>query len=206
MNGEGWWLTLSPPESPSRVVEALHGKGLFPEGETWWFAWREEEIRLPGVLTDLQPLDGEWDTLRVFSPRAELRWGQRGKKRGCWLLLEENPDRVLGELSEAWIRAIASCRVQLSHRILWGRRMTIPGNRETRGEILFPRPLSYDVPDDDPRQALVADVVLYFDPEGRLQTARYVRLHRMFPSAHKLPVEPHGKQEGKNDGKSGETV
>lgn len=196
MTGEGWWLTFSPPGSPSQTVAVLQKKGLFPEKETWWFAWKEEEIRLPGILTDLGRLDEDWNTLRVFSPRAELRWGRRGKEMGCWLLMEEDPQAVLGELSE-WICAKVSCRVQPSHRILWGRKMTMPGGRITRGEILFPRELAYDLPDDDPSQALVAEVVLYLDPEGRLQTVRYARLHHVPPSAQALPVRPYGREEGK---------
>ena len=191
MSGEGWWLTLSPPGSPAQAVAALRERDLFPEGETWWFAWREEEVRLPGLLTDPASLDGPWDALRVFSPRAELRWSRRGRGWGCWLLLEEDPEAALGDL-RAWVRARASFRVQTSHRILWGRRMAMPDGRVSRGEILFPRELAYPLPDDDPAQALVADVVLYVDEEGRLQTARYARLYRRPPSARSLPVPPCG--------------
>lgn len=195
MEGTGWWLTLSPSRKPSEVVAALRERGLFPDGETWWFAWRKEEIRLPGLLTDLAPLDEGWDALRVFSPRAELRWGRRGREWGCWLLLEESLEKALGDLNETWVIARASCPVGGSHRILWGRRMAMPGGRTTRGEILFPRELAYSVPGDDPGRALVADVVLYFDAEGRLQTARYARLRLVVPSADALPVEPYVKRE-----------
>lgn len=195
MKGMGWWLTLSHPGSPSETVRALREKDLFPDGETWWFAWRGTEIQLPGVLREMARLGEGWETLRVFSPRAELRWRRRGRELGCWLLLEEDPREALKELKEAWVSEESNYRVCPSHRILWGRRMTMPDGRETRGEILFPRELAYDVPGDDPKQALVADVVLYLDAAGRLQTVRYARLRRMFPSSKNLPAEPYWQPE-----------
>lgn len=196
MSDMGWWLTLTPPGSPAATVTALRGKGLFPEEETWWFAWRETAIQLPGILRAMAQLDEGWETLRIFSPRAELRWRRRGRELGCWLLLEEDPKEALGEWKEAWVSHEESgYRVRPSHRILWGRRMIMPGGRETRGEILFPRALAYDVPGDDPKQALVADVVLYLDAAGRLQTVRYARLRRMIPSPTHLPVEPYWEPE-----------
>lgn len=77
-------------EHPSltQVVRELEDVGLFPKRESWWFAWKEVEIKLPGLLTDVNELPTDWDVLHIFSRRAEFRQIRRGR-RYQWLLLTE---------------------------------------------------------------------------------------------------------------------
>ncbi|RMF27537.1 MAG: hypothetical protein D6759_17510 [Chloroflexi bacterium] len=192
MSEQGWWLTLRPPTRPSQLLDSLRGLGLFPQEETWWFAWRETEIRLPGVLREPMDLDDGWEVLRVFSPQAELRLGRRGRGRGCWLLLEEGAEEVINRLPDGAVLQQMACWVEPAHRILWGRKMVLPGRRTVRGEVIFPRELTYDLDGDRPERALVAEVQLYYDREGRLQTSRYVRLRLVEHEGFKrLPPRPY---------------
>ena len=192
MSEQGWWLTLRPPTRPSRLFVSLRELGLFPQEATWWFAWREREIRLPGVLRELAGLDDGWEVLRVFSPQAELRLGRRGRGKGCWLLLEDQAEAVINRWSDGEVLRQTACWVEPSRRILWGRKMVLPGGRTVRGEVIFPRELAYDLDGDAPEQALVAEVRLYYDQERRLQTSRYVRLHLVRRKEfRKLPPQPY---------------
>lgn len=77
-------------ERPSltQAVSELQGVGLFPDEESWWFAWREVEIKLPAQLRDINDLQTDWDVLHIFSRHAEFRQIRRGQ-RYQWLLLTE---------------------------------------------------------------------------------------------------------------------
>lgn len=83
-----------------------------------------------------------------------------------------------------------------SRRILWGNALHLPakgdsGVEEGRGVVAFPRKLEYDVANEGGKNyqnALVADVLLYFDDEARLQTVRYVKIDHLPPGS--VGVEP----------------
>lgn len=190
MSGRGWWLTLRPPERVSELVAALQEVSLFPEGRTWWFAWNGLDIVLPGKVTDDADLDSDWDVVRVFSPQAELRVGRRGRGRGCWLLLEEDPQDALGDQYDAWVddqAPPATFAVEGGHHILAGVKLRLPDG-EKRGEIFYPRPLNYGIDDDDLEQALVAAVRAYYDNARRLATVRYASIESA--ALGSIPVDP----------------
>lgn len=71
-----------------QAVSDLQHVGLLPKRESWWFAWREVEIKLPAQLRDINDLPNDWDVLHVFSRYAEFRQIRRGQ-RYQWLLLTE---------------------------------------------------------------------------------------------------------------------
>ena len=186
MSGEGFWLTLHTDKSLSELVAALREEGLFPEDETWWFAWNGLEIKLPGILRELSELDRAWDVVRVFSPRAELRLARRGRGQGCWLLTEQAPVESIPGVE---IVSRAEFVVEDGHRILWGQKLRLPDG-EARGEVIFPRVLDYDLGDDDLNKAWVADVKLYYDDAHRLQTVRYAGVHQVEPGEIKARSFP----------------
>ncbi|HIC92887.1 MAG TPA: hypothetical protein EYP09_01360 [Anaerolineae bacterium] len=190
MSERGYWLTLSTDEPLSGVLAALREKGLFPESQTWWFAWNGLEIKLPGILRDPSELDRPWDVVRVFSPKAELRLARRGHSRGCWLLTEQSPPENIPGV-EITSRA-EDIPVEDGHRILWGQRLRLPSG-DARGEVLFPRKLEYDLDDNDLSKALVADVKLYYDDAHRLLAVRYVTIRQVDPG--EIEAEPFPEPE-----------
>jgi hypothetical protein len=183
---KGWWLTLRPPDKPASLVKTLQEAGLFPEGETWWFAWNATEIRLPGILDDPADVEGAWETVRVFSSRAELRFGRWGGKSGCWLLLEEDPQEALKDVPGLEVLSEVTPLVENGVRVFWGKKLHRPDGTPFRGEVIFPRVLNYSLPDENLEEAWVADVMLYYDDEHRLQTVRYARLRQERPGAMRV--------------------
>lgn len=183
MSMQGWWLTLRPPAQVTELVAALQEIGLFPEGKTWWFAWDALDIVLPSLLTPDANVDGEWDALRVFAERAELRVGRRAGGRGYWLLLEETPETTLGDLYDTWVGSKSTgYSVEEGSHVLAGVRLRLP-NGERRGEIIYPRPLDYGFDDNDLEKALVAQVRAYYDDGHRLVTVRYVGIEPKRPGS-----------------------
>ncbi len=172
----------------SDTLNSLRGIGWLPEEQSWWFAWNELQILLPQRLGDLAALPTDWDELRVFSAQAELRQVRQG--RG-WQRLLLTETRQLPPGISGWQPFGTHYRVEPSLHILWGRRLRVAGG-EKRGEVLFPRPLEYDVAGETAPydQALVADVFLYYDAEARLQAARYVRLRHLPACADVARVRP----------------
>lgn len=170
----------------AHTLNALRTAGLLPADQSWWFAWREPDILLPQRLGDPTALPTDWDELRVFSPQVEFRQTRQGQS---WrrLLLSERDDLPAG--LNGWQRLEPAYRVTKGKRVLWGRRLRLPGG-ERRGEVRFPRPLDYDVVGEGPpyQQALVANVWLYHDAEARLHTARYASLGHIEAGA--LLVQP----------------
>ena len=194
MGEKGFWLTLQlqTGKAPSELVALLRERGVFPDGETWWFAWNGLEIKLPGILRELSELDRPWDVVRVFSPRAELRLARRGRTRGCWLLTEQEPVESVPGVE---IVSRAEFVVEDGHRILWGQKLRLPDG-ETRGEVMFPRKLNYELDNDDLNKAWVADVKLYYDNAHRLQAVRYARLYQVVPGKTKeLKAQPFPRPE-----------
>lgn len=174
------WGDSTRPPLPE-LVAGLRAAGSLPPGETWWFAWHEPAIRLPGRLNDLAELPADWDTLHLFSPQLEFRQVRRGAG-WQWLLLSEAP--LPDELASAW-RRLGSYPTVPSRRILWGGRLTLPtpdaGVVIGRGVVAFPRRLDYEVEGEAERtdQALMAEVQLYLDEEARQQSVRYKRLYHL---------------------------
>jgi len=192
MSERGYWLTLSTDNPPAGILATLRERSLFPEGETWWFAWNGLEIKLPGILRDFSELDKSWDVVRVFSPKAELRLARRGRGRGCWLLTEQEPVESIPGVE---IVSRAEFAVEDGHRILWGQKLRLPDG-ETRGEVMFPRKLNYELDNDDLNKAWVADVKLYYDSAHRLQAVRYARLYQVVPGKTKeLKAQPFPRPE-----------
>jgi hypothetical protein len=180
MSKHGWWLTLRPPEQIGALVASLQEAGLLLPGRSWWFAWNALEMALPGPLSGDAELDADWETLRVFSERAELRVGRRGQGRGYWLLLEEEPRQRLEDLYTKWVVNEKEYSVEKGHHLLAGQRLQLPGGAE-RGEILYPRALDYGVGKDELELALVAAVWNYYDAAHRLATVRYAALETAKP-------------------------
>jgi len=192
MSGKGFWLTLRTDKSLSELVAALREEGLFPEDETWWFAWNGLEIKLPGILRDFSELDKHWDVVRVFSLKAELRLARRGRSRGCWLLTEQTPPEGIPGVE---IASVEKYPVEEGHRILWGQKLRLPDG-EARGEVVFPRKLNYELDNDDLNKAWVADVKLYYDNAHRLQAVRYARLYQVVPGkTEELKAQPFPRPE-----------
>lgn len=181
------WAGESLP-ALAEILNALQQTGWLPKEQSWWYAWSELEILLPQRLSDPVALPADWDELRVFSAQAEFRQVRHG--RG-WrqVLLAETAD-VPAALS-GWTLLGAPYRVASSLRILWGRRLRMPGG-EKRGEVLFPRPLEYDLAGEAAPydQAVAADVRLYYDAEARLQTTRYAGLRHLPRGANAATVRP----------------
>lgn len=165
----------------AETLAALRLANWLPEEQSWWFAWHELEIMLPQRLGDLAALPADWDELRVFSAQVELRQVRQGRSWRCSLLTEtaDLPSALVG-----WAMFGVAYRAVSGTRVLWGRRLRISGG-EKRGEVLFPRPLEYDVAGETTSydQALVADVWAYYDSEARLQTVRYAGLKHLQPGA-----------------------
>ena len=185
----GWWLTLHTPESVMSLVEGLQRIDLFPDSETYWFAWNELDIVLPGLLNKDDKLDDPWDVLRVFSKRAELRLGPRGNRRGCWLLMEEEPRSAFGDRYEPLVEQDADTYlVEGGHHILAGRKLRFPDG-EKRGETMYPRTLDYGIKEDDLKKALVASVRKYYDDFHRLLTVRYCEILLMPPGNESISFD-----------------
>jgi hypothetical protein len=72
----------------TQVMSDLQDVGLLPRRESWWFAWREVEIKLPAQLRNINTLPTDWDVLHIFSRNAEFRQIRRGHSYQ-WLLLTE---------------------------------------------------------------------------------------------------------------------
>ena len=194
MSTQGWWLTLRPPERVTELVAALQEIGLFPEGDTWWFAWDALDIVLPSLLTPGANVDGDWDVLRVFAERAELRVGRRAGGRGYWLLLEEKPETTLGHLYDTWVESKSTgYSVEEGSHVLAGVRLRLPDG-EKRGEIIYPRPLNYGIDDNDLEKALVAGVRAYYDDTYRLITVRYVGIELKQPGSFEPGPFPSPKE------------
>jgi hypothetical protein len=174
---QGYMLRWAGEEEPGlpALLAALQRARWLPEGQSWWFGWCEQDIRLPQLLDDSAALPVDWDELRVFSSQAELRRLRRGN-RWLNLLLCEHEDWARDV--EGWALACSYPEVVGSHRILWGKALRLPGG-EVRGEVRFPRRLAYGVSagPDQPKLAVVADVQHYLDGEARLRTFRYGRLY-----------------------------
>lgn len=173
------WAGESLP-APAETLGVLRQVGWLPEGQSWWCAWNELEILLPQRLGDPAALSTDWDELRVFSPQAEFRQVRRGTGWRC-ALLAETP--ALPAALSGWQPLGTPYRVVSGLRVLWGRRLRLSGG-ETRGEVLFPRRLDYDVAGESPpydQKALVADVRMYYDAEARLQAVRYAGLRHLPP-------------------------
>jgi hypothetical protein len=148
---------------PSSAFEGLFAAGLFPAGETWWFAWCEAELRIPQSLADRQsPFAPHWDHVQVFSPLAELRCVRAGRKKIVLLLIEdENQQKV--EMPGIAIEATPYPHVRDGTHILLGERMRIP------------RRLDYLSDQDQPSFACVG-VKTYYDAQSQLAIVRYARL------------------------------
>ena len=181
------WAGAIPP-ALAEALNALQQTGWLPQAQSWWYAWNELEILLPQRLGDLAALPADWDELRVFSAQAEFRQVRQGRDRRQVLLAET--DDLPAALS-GWTLLGAPCQVTSSLRILWGRRLRMPGG-EKRGEVLFPRPLEYDLAGEAAPydQAVVADVRLYYDAEARLRTARYAGLRHLPRGTDAATVRP----------------
>lgn len=176
-------------ENPFNVAyRTLFQQGLFHDLETFWFAWREEEIRLPGTLEDIAlATDRSWDVIRIFSSRAELRRQKRGKEDQILLLLENEArisqlEKALAGLKISHVSSFPFCLE--GRRILAGTKMEIGVTKEdgvvkhtTRGVVAFPRELDYKGIKAEPEEAIVADVHQYFDDEKKLRYVRYCRIH-----------------------------
>jgi hypothetical protein len=197
MNGTGWWLTLRTPAEVQALVTVLRDAGLFPESRTWWFAWNALDIVVPKLLTEEANLNAEWEVLRVFSERIELRLSVRGHTRGCWLLLEGDPAAALGDLYQTWVEGMPrQYEVELGHRLLAGQKLQLPDRttrkekwkEKERGEILYRRILNYGSDDSNLDQALVAHVRNYYDEMHRLVTVRYHSIESVVPGS--IEVEP----------------
>lgn len=165
-------------QDPAETWGILRHRGYFPDGDTYWFAWNDLDIRLPSRITAMgeQPppevFHEAWDLSRVFSPRAELRFERLGSARRLWLLAEgeDPPDLPLATTAREVFQA------EPGRRILWGERLSLPDG-DHRGLVAFPRPLDYGLPQDDLAQALGAEICLYYDETlHRLRAVRYCRL------------------------------
>lgn len=178
MSRTGWWLILQTAADPAEVLAGLRQQpGLFPEAESWWFAWHATDIALPQALTDPAPLQAAWDVVRVFSPQAELRVQRRGRQRDTWLLLETDEPAALDLTRfQAWQPGEAqSYSVEDGHHLLAGQKLNLLG-AEKRGELIYPRVLDYGVDEAEPGQTIVAEVRHYYDALHRLATTRYAAL------------------------------
>jgi len=180
MTAQGWWLTLHIPKRIVDLVMDLQKAAIFPKDQTWWFAWNTLNIALPSLLQNATDLEREWDALRVFSSRAELRFGRRGQGWGCWLLLEEQPREVMRDLYSRVREAVEVHIVEADHHVLAGQKLRF-AHEEKRGEIVYPRLLEYGVPDDNLSQALVVRVKAYYDSAYRLMTMRYAEIEGRTP-------------------------
>jgi hypothetical protein len=164
---------------PSSAFEGLVAAGLFPAGETWWFAWCEAELRIPQSLADRQsPFAPHWDHVQVFSPLAELRCVRAGRKKIVLLLIEdENQQKV--EMPGIAIEATPYPHVRDGTHILLGERMRVFEDglaREVRGKAGIPRRLDYLSDQDQPSFACVVGVKTYYDAQSQLAIVRYARL------------------------------
>jgi uncharacterized protein YajQ (UPF0234 family) len=188
---KGFILSLTAKENVANPFNAayqvLSQQELFSEQETFWFAWREEEIKLPSILQDLSlATDTRWDVIRIFSPKAELRFQKRGREQQILLLLEDETkvSQLENTLADFIVKRVR-CFPQSEggKRILAGEKMKLGVSNETgiekrttRGVVIFPRELEYKGITADIEEALVAEVREYFDHEKRLQCVRYCRI------------------------------
>jgi len=173
----GYVVTLGPSDFDG-IVSTM-GPDSAPE--VFWFAWCEEEIRLPGKGGNLSAaLDPRWDMVRIFTDDLELR---RIRRHQGWiyLFLTEDEGRIPASTDSQAILCFPE--VMEAYRVLAGDHLTV-GRRTDQGlnvtaawgVVAYPKPLEYGGFALGRGQALVAHVRLYADETGRLRWVRYCRL------------------------------
>lgn len=167
----------------AEVYRWMADRGYFSDGETFWFAWCEEEVQLPRLLDELEiATDHRWDAVRIFSPKVELRRERRGSGYLTLVLTEDEQlvEALKGVSAQFTIKGQKTfLLIEPGKRLLAGRKLEI-GTRTLqgvkyktiRGVVAFPRELEYGIV-ASLDEALVAEVVLYYDQEARLQYVRY---------------------------------
>lgn len=184
----GFMVALAPKEPTENLLAEVYRwmaeRGAFPEGKTFWFAWCEEEIRLPDSLDNAENAgDPRWDVVRIFSPLVELRRERRGS--GYLTIVVTEDEKLIEALKGAPNKFAIQEKPKIfpltetGKRLLAGQRLDIGSKTPegvkpdtVRGVVAFPRELVYGVK-ASLDEALVAEVVLYYDKEARLQYVRY---------------------------------
>lgn len=174
--------------TPLEMAKALERVGAF-QGERWYFCWSETDIVLPSICVDFDKLFSQkWETLRIFSEFAELRWENCGEGHILLVLCEDEGRRMLGEEVGIGITNEKCFTVEKGKRILAGKEMKTSGKR-VRGKVSYPRVLNYGI-DDHPKKVLMADVNYYLNSQ---QMRRFVRYKGLRLSDEKTLVDPFGR-------------
>jgi hypothetical protein len=170
-----------------QICRILWESDLLSPERSFWFAWNETHIVLPAKLLDPQEIEGEWEVIRAFSERVELRGIKRDGRISVLLLTEGEAPPELGVEGSELIEIYPT--VLTSNRLLWGERMRFQ-EREVRGVAVFPRVLDYGV-EGSLEMALAAEVYSYLDDQMRLRHTRY-RAIKPVPLGS-ITVKPFGR-------------
>ncbi|MDZ7373985.1 MAG: hypothetical protein ONB23_08425 [candidate division KSB1 bacterium] len=181
MSERGYRYLLDPRIPCTELLAQLKEAGLFPSGESWWFAWNAVELVLPSVWDGPTDVRGEWAHFRLFSPKAELRLSVRMAWLSASLLTEQFPPAPTW--SSLCVGEPEDFEVRPSRRVLLGKRMTM-ADSEVRGEVWLPRPLTYGIPDQLDKAMTVH--VLEYRREAAWAATRYCRLEFVAPGSWRL--------------------
>lgn len=169
---KGYVYVLEQGESDFLAVYSSLQPRLFSSGQVWWFGWHPLSLALPQPFT-AQSLDSikqePWETVRIFSEKAEARLVSRAGQSHLVLLTEE-------PIEEASWRLDGQYEVEDAVRVLRGEPpKSAGGATQDLLEIAFPRFFNYviGVPQN---HVVIALVKHYRDSEWRLQYTRYCQV------------------------------
>lgn len=176
--GTGYVYVLEQGESDFEAVYSSLQPKLFSSGQVWWFGWHPLRLELPQPFT-AQSLDSikqePWETVRIFSEKAEVRLVSRAGQSHLVLLTEES-------IEEASWRLDGQYEVEDTVRVLRGEPpKTAGGATQELLEIAFPRSFNYGIAvpqnhEDHDSKVVIAHVKHYRDSEWRLQYTRYCQV------------------------------
>lgn len=159
-----------PPGDFESIFISLKSDFFSHDEYLWWCGWHLNRMEVPRRLNDegravITEEWSEWETLRVFSPAAELRFTRRAGNLIC-LLLTESESTPIG-----WCNS-GDFDIVETHRVLIGEppKSNIP--TEHLLEITYPRSFNYGVTLNR-NQVVCLLVKEYLDHVGRLTYSRY---------------------------------
>lgn len=169
---KGYVYVLEQGGSDYGAVYSSLQPRLFSSGQVWWFGWHPLRLELPQPFT-AQSLDSikqePWETVRIFSEKAEVRLVNRAGQSHL-VLLTEAEDRQPG-----WSQ-VCSYEVETTYRVLLGEPPKAAGGAtQELLEIAFPRSFNYGIAVPQ-NHVVIAHVKHYRDSEWRLQYTRYCQV------------------------------